>query len=185
MVSLLVLFLYAMECIFSSWLWCGSDNMSTSNNSPHSSGNNRYDNKVGTECLGPQDDTPYRAPSLEHAESQFLFHSGKGISESLWQLFHLHIYRTAVWQQPLLHRSTGIHTPVLPLPLLHQSNLSYSFTRSTGWHCHRHICSMLWRRTAWKCVKSFRHAVITDWLAKVECLYEWVWGSTCLSWIFL
>lgn len=66
MVSLsLVLFLYAMKCIFSSWPWCGNDNMSTSNNSPHSSGNNRYDNKVGTGCLGPQDDTPYRASYLQ------------------------------------------------------------------------------------------------------------------------
>lgn len=74
MVSLsLVLFLYAMECIFSSWLWCGSDNMNTRNISPHSSGNNRYDNKVGTECLGPEDDTPYSAPSLQDKHSNLAY----------------------------------------------------------------------------------------------------------------
>lgn len=40
-----------------------------------------------------------------------------------------HIYRKAVWQQLFLHRSTGIPTPVLPLPLFHQSDLSYSCER--------------------------------------------------------
>lgn len=47
--------------------------MNTSKNSPHSSGNNRYDNKVGTGCLGPQDDTPYSAPSLQDKHSNLAY----------------------------------------------------------------------------------------------------------------
>lgn len=64
----LLLFLYTMKCKFSSWPWCGNNKMSTSNISPHSSGNNRYDDKVETGCLGPRNGTPYMAPYLQDTQ---------------------------------------------------------------------------------------------------------------------